>query len=108
MGARVPRYGVCDPPVTAPLLAGEHPSGLIWAEKGEKIQDVAAFQERLKGKVKQTHTLHHHTSVCDGRLLAAQEKFTDEAKEEGSKTLPANFRTSKVRGAQSHRRNART
>lgn len=29
----------------------EQLSVLIWTEKGEKVQDVAAFQERLKGKI---------------------------------------------------------
>lgn len=44
---------VCDPSVTAPLVSDQHPSVMIWTEKGEKIQDVAAFQERLKGKIEQ-------------------------------------------------------
>lgn len=56
---------VCDPFVTALLGSDEHLSVMVWTEKGETIQDVAAFQERLKGKInpKTTHVLHHHTSA---------------------------------------------
>lgn len=104
---------VCDPFVTALLGSDEHPSVMVWTEKGETIQDVAAFQERLKGKSnpKTTHILHRHTHVCpnvvcDGKIFASQEKFTNEAKEEGSKTLPADFRSSKVRGSQNQFRGA--
>lgn len=102
MDARAPRYGVCDASVEAPLGSGEHPSAVIRTETGEKIQGVAAFQERLKGRImilKPVITRLRHVE-CDGRIFASQEKFTDEEKEEKSRTLPGNFRSSKVKRPQ--------
>lgn len=99
MDARASRYSVCDRGVAALLLSGQRPSAVIWTEKGQKIQDVAAFQEKLKGKSGKEPTFSIVTPICDGWICASQERFTDEAKEEKSSTLPANFRSSKVRGS---------
>lgn len=56
---RVPRYGVCEceRPIylSSAAFKHQHPSVMIWTEKREKIQDVAAFQERFKGKMNMTN-----------------------------------------------------